>query len=112
MADNVIKLRRKPRPLRKTYDPAAPYEVEREDRDSGVIAFNVTDVRPDSYRDICCIDDDGNPYAKHDAEQIARALNMMVALGKERLPKVKQLVDRDLEDLLRDDLRPDDDEDF
>ena len=37
---------------------------------------------------------------------------MMVALGKERLPKVKQLVDRDLEDLLRDDLRPDDDEDF
>ncbi len=98
---DVIKLRRKPRPLRKTYDPSAPYEVTREDQDDGSITYYVSDVRPDTFRDVAYLNDDvgGNPYAKYDADQIARALNMMVALGKETLPKVKMLVDRELEDL-------------
>lgn len=88
---NVIKLRRKPRPLRKIYQPNAPYEVEREDQDDGSITYYVTDVRPDTFRDIAyCNDDMGrNPYAKHDAEQIARGLNMLVQYGMEKLPKVK-----------------------
>lgn len=98
---NVIHIKRRPRPLRKTYQPAAPYEVERQDQDDGSITFIVTDARPDSYRDLCYINDDvgGNPYAKHDAEQVARALNMMIALGKEKLPKIRALVDRELADL-------------
>lgn len=98
---NVIQLKRRPRPLRKTYNPAAPYEVERQDQDDGSITFIVMDVRPVSFRDLCYLNDDvgGNPYARHDAEQIARALNMMIALGKEKLPKVKMLVDRELADL-------------
>ena len=42
-------------------------------------------------------DDDGGaaPYAKHDAEQIARGLNMLVQYGLEQLPNVR---DPDLED--------------
>jgi hypothetical protein len=98
---NVVHLKRRPRPLRKTYQPTAPYEVERQDQDDGSITFIVMDARPDSFRDLCYVNDDvgGNPYAKHDAEQIARALNMMIALGKETLPKVKMLVDCDLADL-------------
>lgn len=91
MAD-IIKLKRKPRPLRKTYQPNAPYEVEREDWDNGTIAFHVVDCRPESYRTVCTMNDDGgrDAYAKHDAEQIARALNLMVQYGKENLPVVKE----------------------
>jgi hypothetical protein len=90
--DNVVKLKRKPRPLRKTYQPMAPYEVEREDWDNGTIAFHVTDMRPDSYRTVCTMNDDGgsDPYAKHDAEQIAMGLNMLVQYGREKLPIVKE----------------------
>lgn len=104
---NIVKLPRKVRPLRKTYQPSAPYEVERIDHDDGEIVFEVTDMRPDTYRRVCFIpDDDGrNGYAKFDAEQIARGLNLLVQYGKESLPKVK---DREMEDDI--DLGDDDDD--
>jgi len=47
---NVVRLKRKPRPLRKTYSPLAPYVVMREDQDDGSITYDVFDERPDSYR--------------------------------------------------------------
>lgn len=89
--DNVVRLKRKPRPLRKTYQPNAPYVVSREDWEDGSISYEVIDERPDSYRVVCHVSDDGgeNAYAKHDGEQIARALNLMVQYGKETLPKVR-----------------------
>lgn len=95
---NVINLKRRPRPLRKTYQPLAPYEVERVDHDDGEIAYEVMDARPESYRIVCIVADDNgrNPYAKFDAEQIARGLNLLVQYGKESLPNVK---DRDFADL-------------
>lgn len=92
MAD-ILQFRRKPRPLRKEYDPSAPYEVERVDYDDGTISYLITDVRPDSYRIICVTDDEGNPYAKHDAEQIARGLNMLVEYKMEQLPNIRELPD-------------------
>ncbi len=106
---NVITMRRKPRPLRKTYQPNAPYEVEREDMDDGTIYFWVTDMRPDTYRTVCHTNDDRgrNAYARFDAEQIARGLNLLVQYGKETLPKIK---DRELSADLSD-LEIDDDED-
>lgn len=89
---NVIKIKRKPRPLQKTYSPTEPYVVHREDQDDGSISFQVYDERPDSYRFVCATSDDcsGNPYAKHDAEQIARGLNLLVQYGKEILPSVRK----------------------
>ncbi len=99
---NVIHIRRKPRPLRKTYQPTAPYEVEREDMDDGSIMFWVTDMRPDTYRTLCHTNDDRgrNGYAKHDAEQIVRGLNLLVQYGKEALPNVKDReLTADLDDL-------------
>jgi hypothetical protein len=89
---NVVKLKRPPRPLRKTYQPAAPYEVERVDQDSGSISYEVVDMRPSTYRIVCFVPDDlgRNGFAKHDAEQIARGLNMLVQYGMERLPNVKE----------------------
>lgn len=92
MSDNIVKLKRKPRPLTKTYHPNAPYVVEREDQEDGSITYEVLDERPESYRVVCHTSDDcgGNPYAKHDAEQIVRALNLMVQYGKEILPNVRE----------------------
>jgi hypothetical protein len=89
---NVIKIKRKPRPLTKAYQPNAPYVVRREDQDYGSITFEIYDERPDSYRLVGSTSDDcgGNPYAKHDAEQIARGLNLLVQYGKEVLPQVKE----------------------
>lgn len=89
---NVVRLKRKPRPLKKTYSPTAPYVVNREDHDSGSITYEVYDERPDSYRFVCGISDDygSNGYAKHDAEQIARGLNLLVQYGKENLPSVRE----------------------
>ena len=94
-AGNVVKLKRKPRPLTKTYQPNAPYAVMRQDQDDGSISFEVYDERPGSYRFVCATSDDcgGNPYAKHDAEQIARGLNMLVQYGKETLPIVRDTDD-------------------
>lgn len=92
MGDNIIgiKAKRKPRPLRATYSPTSPYFVERVDQDHGGITYEVMDSRPDSYRIVCFVDDDGggNGYALHDAEQIARGLNLLVQYGKETLPAV------------------------
>lgn len=87
----ITKLPRKIRPLQKTYQPNAPYVVERDDSEYS-IQYDVIDERPDSYRRVCFIDDDEgrNGYAKYDAEQIARALNMLVQYGKEQLPNVKE----------------------
>jgi len=109
MSSNVIRLKRRPRPLRKTYQPNAPYEVERQDQDDGSIGYEIWDARPDSYRYICQTNDDGgrNGYAKFDAEQIARGLNLLVQYGKESLPKVK---DREMTAPL-DDLGMEDDDD-
>ncbi len=87
----IVKLKRKPRPLRSTYSPAAPYVVLREDQEDGSITYDVMDHRPDSYRLVCQVSDEygENGYAQHDADQIARGLNMLVQYGKEALPNVK-----------------------
>ncbi len=100
---NIVKLKRRVRPLRKTFNPSAPYAVERHDDDDGEIVYEVWDERPDTYRMVARSADDcgGNPYAKFDAEQIARGLNLLVQYGKETMPNVR---DRDNEIL-------DDDED-
>jgi hypothetical protein len=88
----VIKLVRKVRPLKKTYYPMAPYEVEREDLDDGTIEHHVVDMRPDSYRTVVTTRDyeGDNPYSKFDAEQIVKGLNMLVQYGMEKLPNVKE----------------------
>lgn len=97
----VVQLKGKPRPLRKTYEPKAPYVVERVDGDDGQIAYEVQDWRPDTYRKVCTTSDEfgENPYAKHDAEQIARALNLLVQFGKEDLPKVCKVEHDDDDDM-------------
>ena len=85
---NIVKMPRKVRPLKKTYQPAAPYVVERVDDDEGDIRYEVVDERPDSYRLVCStMTDEG--YGKHDAEQIARGLNLLVQYGLETPPKMK-----------------------
>jgi hypothetical protein len=91
----IVMLKRKPRPLRATYQPDAPYVVTRQDRDSGSIIYEIYDERPDSYRFVCATSDDmgTNAYAKHDAEQIARGLNLLVQYGKEQLPNVRKTED-------------------
>lgn len=86
----VVQLKRKPRPLKKRYQPTSPYVVQREDQEGGAIAYNIFDERPDSYRFVCSISDDYNRYAKHDAEQVVRGLNLLVQCGKETLPSVKE----------------------
>jgi hypothetical protein len=88
---NVVKIKRKPRPLTKTYQPDAPYVVHRVDQEYSSITFEIYDERPDSYRLVGATSDDagGNPYAKFDAEQIVRGLNLLVQYGKETLPKVR-----------------------
>lgn len=92
---NIIRLPKRPRPLRKTYHPTAPYEVEREDMDDGSITYWITDMRPGTYRTLAHTNDDlgRNGYAKFDAEQIVRGLNLLVQYGKESLPNIK---DREL----------------
>lgn len=88
---NVVKLKQKPRPLSKRYSPTAPYVVTRQDQDDGSISYEVFDERPDSYRLVCSTSDEdgGNAYAKYDAEQIARGLNLLVQFGKETLPTAR-----------------------
>lgn len=84
--DNVVKIKRKVRPLTKTYQPDAPYVVTRDDEEDGSIRYVIFDERPDSYRFVCATNDNGgtDPSAKHDAEQIARGLNLLVQYGLER----------------------------
>lgn len=88
---NVVRIKRKPRPLQKTYSPTAPYVVRREDQEGGSITYEVYDGRPGSYRFVCGVSDDygRNGYARHDAEQIARGLNLLVQYGRETLPAVR-----------------------
>ena len=87
----VLPFKRRPRPLQKKYSPTAPYEVEREDEDDGSITYHVADMRPETYRTIYSRNDDGgtDPWAKHDADNIARAMNLLVQYGMETLPKAK-----------------------
>lgn len=84
----VVHIKRKPRPLRKTYSPAQPFVVERHDQEDGAIHYEIWDHRPDTYRRLCTIEEpdgeddseDGRPdrgRAKTDADLIARALNFM-----------------------------------
>ncbi len=89
---NVVRIKRKPRPLQKTYSPAAPYVVHREDQEDGSITFEVYDERPGSYRFVCGVSDDlgQNAYAKSDAEHIARGLNLLVQYGMETVPAVRE----------------------
>ena len=84
--DNVVKIKRKPRPLLKTYQPDAPYTVTRDDEDDGSIIYVIFDERPDTYRFVCATNDYNgeNPDAKLDAERIARGLNLLVQYGIER----------------------------
>lgn len=101
MSAKIIRLSKGPRPLRKTYQPAAPYEVEREDQEDGSILYHVVDMRPESYRTLASCDDylGSDSFAKHDAEQIARGLNMLVQYGMEQLPTAnKRTDDFDLEE--------------
>jgi hypothetical protein len=88
MSDNVVRLKRKVRPLRKTYDPAQPFVVERHDEEDGAISYEIWDNRQDTYRRLCSVyepdcddDEDLDPQdrgrAKSDADLIARALNFM-----------------------------------
>ena len=92
---NVVKIKRKVRPLTRTYQPDAPYSVTREDEDDGSIRYMIFDERPESYRFVCATCDDaglfdgseeesGQPNtAKRDAELIARGLNLLVQYGLE-----------------------------
>lgn len=90
---NIVQLKRRPRPLRKTYSLTEPYEVEREDLDDGTIRYTVWDYRPESYRFVCGLDDDcgHDPYAMFNAKQIVRGLNLLVQYGMETLPKVREV---------------------
>ena len=82
----ATKIKRKPRPLPKTYQPAAPYVVTREDEDDGSIRYVIFDERPESYRFVCATNDDAgaNPEARADADLIARGLNMLVQYGLDK----------------------------
>lgn len=95
---NVVKLKRKVRPLQATYSPTSPYAVERLDEDDGTIVYEVVDARPESYRPVCTISDIGGtyPYAKHDAEQIARGLNLLVQYGMGKMPDVRDPDDEEV----------------
>jgi hypothetical protein len=89
MTTHVTRFPRKVRPLRKTYDPAQPYVIERHDQEDGSITYEVWDHRPDTYRRLCSLNewnDGGNldddldiekSTAKADAEMICRALNLL-----------------------------------
>jgi hypothetical protein len=84
---NVVRIKRKPRPLRKTYSPAAPFVVNRQDQEDGSIQYEIWDERPDSYRRLCTVSEDycddsedGDPdrgQSMKDADLIMRALNFM-----------------------------------
>lgn len=87
----VIPLKRKPRPLRKTYNSSQPFVVEKHDNEDGSINYEIWDYRPEEYHRLCTIeeepvDDDidheDRGQAKRDADTICAALNMYHNLGK------------------------------
>jgi hypothetical protein len=82
---DVVKIKRKIRPLTKRYDPGAPYTVTRDDEEDGSIRYVIFDERPDTYRFVCATNDDcgENADAKRDAELIVRGLNLLVQYGLE-----------------------------
>lgn len=66
------------RPLRATYNPDAPYVVERHEDEEGGIQYEIIDKRPDTYRRLCTISDEFSvtrAQAKRDADMIVCALN-------------------------------------
>ena len=76
------------RPLQATYSSRHPYVVERYDQENGSITYEIWDLRPDSYRRLCSLNEwndggalDGDERelstAKADAELICRALNIL-----------------------------------
>lgn len=83
----IVQIKRKPRPLRKTYSPSQPYSVERHDQEDGSIHYEIWDTRPETYRRLCTVCEEPNEFedepcedrgqAKKDAELIIRALNLM-----------------------------------
>lgn len=68
------------RPLRDTYNPSAPYVVQRHDDEDGGIQYEIVDKRPDTYRRLCTISEEFSvtrAQAKRDADMIVRALNAL-----------------------------------
>ncbi len=55
-----------------------PFRVERHDIEGGAISYEIWDYFPGTYHRLCTLDDFDNPYAKHDAELIAKGLNALV----------------------------------
>ena len=82
----VVKIKRKVRPLTRTYQPDAPYTVTRDDEEDGSIRYVIFDERPETYRFVCSTNDDGgtDTNARRDAELIARGLNLLVQYGLEK----------------------------
>lgn len=82
---DIVKIKRTPRPLKATFDGSLPYVVQRYDEDDGSIRYEVFDLRPETYRLVCSTNDECGtcPYAKLDAERIARGLNLLVQYGLE-----------------------------
>lgn len=88
---NVVHLKRKVRPLKKTYDPNRPFVIERHDKDDGSIEYEIWDYRPDTYHRLCTIaeepvdddfDQEDRGQALRDATMVCAALNMYRDLGK------------------------------
>lgn len=80
---NVVRIKRKPHTLKKTYNRAHPFVVQRNDNDDGSITYEIMDERPESYRIVCFVPEDedeegdGRGQAKRDADLVAQALNFM-----------------------------------
>lgn len=89
------------RPLSKTYDPANPFVVERNDQEDGSIVYEIWDHRPDSYRRLCVCsedycDEDVEPdmdrgQTKKDADMIATALNMVFGAREFKSAKLRSI---------------------
>lgn len=91
------------RQLRKSYDPANPFMVERHDQEDGSIVYEIWDVRPDSYRRVCICSEDyvdedlemdepaDRGQTKKDADMIATALNMVFAQREFKSAKLRTI---------------------
>jgi len=56
-----------------------PFRVERHDQGDGSITYEIWDTFTGTYHCVCAINDGYHPFAKHDAELIAKALNGVAA---------------------------------
>lgn len=91
------------RPLKKTYDPANPFVVERHDQDDGSIVYEIWDHRPDSYRRVCICSEDfvdedlemdepgDRGQTKKDADMIATSLNMIFSQREFKSAKLRAI---------------------